>query len=303
LPVRARVFISCSQAKGTDEITIASEVELRLRQLGFVPYVAVSQQSLRGLTDNIFQQLRNSEYFIFIDFKREQLVTSSDFRGSLFSHQELAIASFLDLQVLAFQEKGIKWDDGIIRFLQANAIQFSDRNNLTNDVIGAVQTGGWDPTWRNELVLERVSTEFSDANIMNQGGRRGRFFHVAVRNHHPDKFATDCYVYLEKVVRTRPTPEIIPIKTVEFKWAGTLLPNVGIAPKSFREFDAFYILYDAPTVVLFNALTDASDYHPNVRGEGEYELSYLVASGNFPALRHTFKLSLGRQLLDTAFSM
>ena len=84
----------------------------------------MDEQTLRGLKENIFPQLQDSEYFVFVDFKREKLVPHRrgktgklQHRGSLFSHQELALASFLDLQLLAFQEKGVKQDDGILRFL------------------------------------------------------------------------------------------------------------------------------------------------------------------------------------------
>src|SRR5437763_7178299 len=126
----ARVFISCGQSKDTNEVETARQIGQRLRQLGFSPYIAVEEQTLRGLQENIFEQLRRSEYFIFVDFKRERLgdTSPSAHRGSLFSHQELAIASFLEIPVIALQETGVKRDDGIIRFLQANAVPFSDRH-------------------------------------------------------------------------------------------------------------------------------------------------------------------------------
>jgi len=85
-------------------------------KLGFDPYVAVQEQTLRGLKENIFRQLSYSQYFIFVDFKREKLEDKDAmYRGSLFSHQELALASYLDIPVLALQETGIKKNDGILR--------------------------------------------------------------------------------------------------------------------------------------------------------------------------------------------
>src|SRR5713226_3594799 len=72
--VRARVFISCGQSKGTDEVQIADAIAAKLRTLGFEPYIAVGEQNLAGLTENIYNRLRNSEYFLFVDFKREPLV-------------------------------------------------------------------------------------------------------------------------------------------------------------------------------------------------------------------------------------
>jgi cobalamin biosynthesis protein CbiG len=116
---KARVFISCGQRKNTDEVEIAEKIRELLELKGFDPYVAVREQTLRGLKENIFKQLSSSEYFLFIDFKREQFKGESVYRGSLFSHQELAVASFLeDIELMAFRENGVKSDDGILRFLQ-----------------------------------------------------------------------------------------------------------------------------------------------------------------------------------------
>ena len=71
---RARVFISCGQNKNSDELETALRIRDRLSELGFDPYVAVEEQTLRGLKENIFPRLRDSEYFVFVDFKRERLV-------------------------------------------------------------------------------------------------------------------------------------------------------------------------------------------------------------------------------------
>ena len=64
--MRARVFISCGQTRGSDEEIIANEISKRLHGLSFEPYVAVAEQTLLGLKENIFAHLRTSEYFIFV---------------------------------------------------------------------------------------------------------------------------------------------------------------------------------------------------------------------------------------------
>jgi hypothetical protein len=223
---RARVFISCGQSKGTEEEATANAVARRLEKLGFDPWVAVQDQTLRGLKENIFEQLAKSEYYIFVDFKREELAKTVPpvCRGSLFSHQELALASYLQIPVLPFQELGVKQDDGIIRFLQANATSFTDRSLLPNVIADKVQERRWDPHWKNELVLERDATRVEQPP--GQGPRYfpGRFFHIDVRNRHRDRIATNCYVYLAKAINLN-TAEQIPLKTVEFKWAGYILPH------------------------------------------------------------------------------
>lgn len=121
--LKARVFISCGQTRGSEEENIAHKVSERLDKLGYDSYIAVEEQTLRGVKENIFHQLETSEYFIFIDFKREKLEYNGFqiCRGSLFSHQELAIASYLDIPLAAFQEEGVKQEDGLMRFFKVIA--------------------------------------------------------------------------------------------------------------------------------------------------------------------------------------
>jgi hypothetical protein len=71
---RARVFISCGQTKDSDELETAQKIRDRLQELGFDPYIAVEEQTLSGLKENIFRQLQTAEYFVFVDFKRERLL-------------------------------------------------------------------------------------------------------------------------------------------------------------------------------------------------------------------------------------
>lgn len=297
--LRARVFISCGQSKGSDEPKIAEEISKRLTDLGFDPYVAVAQQSLRGLKENIFEELSRSEYFLFVDFKRERLDDTSDHRGSLFSHQELALASFLEIDVLAFQERGTKKRDGILGFIQLNEIAFSERNTLPDLVIEHVnqkmKEGRWDSRWRNELVLERGPADFTDPVVRNMG-RTGRFFHIGVHNRHRSKTGLNCCAYLEKV-SALDTGSDIPVLTVEFKWEGYLLPNAHVHAKTVRHFDAFWILHDDPTRILFNPFCDSSPFLLNMGGaDSQYRLTYLVLSDNFPPARRSFVLKIANSL-------
>lgn len=53
--VRARVFISCGQQKASDEVSIANDIAKSLTSLGFDPYIAVNEQTLRGVKENIIR--------------------------------------------------------------------------------------------------------------------------------------------------------------------------------------------------------------------------------------------------------
>jgi hypothetical protein len=111
---------------------------------------------------------------------------------------------------------------------------------------------------------------------------------------------SNCTVYLEKAIRLPNVP--IELKTVEFKWAGTTMPSVGIAPGGIRLFDAFYLFHNDPSQVKFSALTDATDYLPVFpKGVADYELSYVVLCENFAPARKTFTLRLSDQLDNVMF--
>jgi len=298
---RAKVFLSCGQQRNTDEVEIARRIAQRLQQLGYDTYIAVEEQSLRGVKENIFAQLETSEYFVFIDFRREPLAVGSGtcHRGSLFSHQELAIASHLEIPLLAFQERGVKREDGLMRFLQANATEFGDRDLLPNVVADRVQELGWCPDWKRALRLHREPDEHSDA-VRHPDGKHARYFHIQVQNLHPSMAALNCYAYLE-AVRNGSSQTDIPIQTVEFKWAGYILPNALVGPGSSRRFDAFWVFHERPDRPQFNVFADATNYIPQLRGPGNYHLIYSVISENFPVCRRAFVLRIGSELADIQF--
>jgi hypothetical protein len=322
--IRSRVFISCGQQKGTDEVEIAQEIAQKLEKEGFEPYIAVEEQTLKGLKENIFRILSESEYLIFIDFKRERLYRENNdtgkhresffsrfkrkrldtgkHRGSLFSHQELAIATFLDIEALLFREKDVKGDDGILKFIQANAIEFSDRDLLPDKVIAKIKERRWDSTWKNELSLTRDEKDFDDRVKAEGVYREGlaRFYHIKVKNHHRQKIARDCVAYLEKIVDIKSGLEK-PIELVEFKWKGVNTPGANIPPNNFRYLDAFHVYYDSQNIVILGInpfLVDFSGYEPlyMLEGPNTFELTFAVFSKNFSPARATFKLNIGNKM-------
>lgn len=52
--IKARVFLSCGQQKGRDEIEIARAISKKIDKMGFGTYIAVEEQTLEGVIDNIF---------------------------------------------------------------------------------------------------------------------------------------------------------------------------------------------------------------------------------------------------------
>jgi len=317
--LRARVFISCGQQKGTDEVNIAHKIAEKLENMGFEPYIAVEERTLKGVKENILQRLSESEYFIFVDFKRERLhkpkngsfEDTGKHRGSLFSHQELAIAAFLGIEVLAFREKDVKEQDGMLGFIQANCIEFSDRHMLPDFVAEKVREQEWNPNQRNELVLERDTADsecvsHAKVSFARREWKQARYYYIRVKNRHQEKTARDCVAYLVSA-KNLSTGETNPYdELVELKWKGVVTDRVAIPPNRFRFLDAFRIFYDKQHVVQagINPVTiDWEGYYElyKLEGPGNFELSYVVFSENFSPVKATFRLHIGNRLDDIEF--
>lgn len=292
----ACIFISCGQNSLAGELQIAEKIAQELTSRGFEPYIAGTQQTLRGLKENIFEKLRDAEYFLFVDFMREPLAGVSPLlcRGSVFTQQELAIAAYNETEVIAFQESGVKRLEGVLAFLQTNTIPFTDRSTLPVSVVAEVERRKWDPTWRNELELECPAIPSRSAMTRIAGTDQtilGHFFSLQVTNRHRSKDARNTYGYLDEVIDAK-SGKRVEFDTAELKWGGYTLPNARIPPGKSRKLDAFWIPEPVPTAVQFNIFTDSSHYVPQVKGPGEWILTYSVASDTVPGTTRAFRLCL-----------
>lgn len=289
--MKARVFVSCGQNTQNDEIALAKRIAQLLDSLGYDPYVAVSEQTLRGVKENIFARLSESEYFLFVDFKRE-LLPDGNHRGSLFSHQELSIAAYLDKPMIAFHEQGVRLE-GVLAFVQGNCTNFTNRNEIL-PLIAEKVSKNWQPDWRNQITIVRDSNQFADALHIHPQFPKGqpvRYFHLEVKNDHCSKTAFNSYAYLEKIIDVK-TGKAVDLKLVELKWRGVIFPNVVIPYKSSRELDAFLVYHDSPAQLRLGAFTDSPE-HVKLLRPGDYELAFVVHSQNFGVTSSTFSLHAG----------
>ena len=246
--VKARVFISCGQSSDGERKAAAAIAELFV-ELGFDPYVAIQEQSLRGLTENIFALLEQSEYFLFVDFRREQLLPDS-YRGSLFSHQELAIASYLDLPFMGFRQTGVRLE-GVLGFLQGNCVEFQDIEDLASLVRAQVEQR------QNGLQSTRSPGEYDDAAIRGDVDLWARFFHLRITNQSRFRTALGCRAYIGLLAELGPDAvgnRIDPGRSVELKWAFYTFPDVIIPPERSRDLDIGYVLHGESDTMRFLSL-------------------------------------------------
>lgn len=283
----AKVFISCGQAT-PDETKYAECAKQALAEVGFDPhdiYVATTKHSLRAIVDNIYRQLKSVEYFLFIDFDRD-----AGHPFSVFSHQELAIASFLEIPVLAFQKADCSLRSGILKYVMANPIKFSDYDDLKEKIKLAVAAEKWNPAFQRNL---NVTYDDADTTIATEvrSGLPMRFHHAKVTNLHDNIIARETTVYLESYSDLNAGASIATPKVAELKWAGTTLASVPIMPGYPRLFDCVITIDAIPGYAHIPFQTDASDYRIQLP-TGSFELQYVVICDVFPPARLKLRLDV-----------
>lgn len=133
------VFISCGQIT-EEEKTLGKKIcDLVTELTPFEPYFAQFQSSMEGVTDKIFNKLKEADGFITVMHDRGNVIHGehSTKRGSVWIEQEIAIASFIvhslhrTLNVASYVQQGIKLE-GVRKYIMFNPIQFKDVEEVYN---------------------------------------------------------------------------------------------------------------------------------------------------------------------------
>ena len=285
---KARVFISCGQ-RNERERSIGLEVDRYFLQRGFETYFAEKVHSPEALTEHIFAYLKESEYFVFIDFKREK-IKSSKFRGSLFVNQEIAIATFLKLQGIGFSEKDVK-REGILDYQIYNALTFKDGTEIIAKL--KKETSNWNPESVNELFLSYDKRgDHKNVRLRNYRGKPlSDWWHIEVKNRNKSKHAFSCLAYVT-YLKNIDNEKKIEIPTIELLWSGLGDYTINIMADGKRELDALYIIHQENKVRFQSrGLTTTSQrFQLPVLDNGTYLLEYSVVSSNFDIASKRFLL-------------
>lgn len=245
----ARVFISCGQ-RDEQEKTIGLAIANFFREKNFETYFAESVHSPETLTENIFKFPNQSEYFVYIDFKRDKLEGKGEYRGSLFVNQEIAIATFLGLEGIGFrQEDTLR--EGIEGYHIYNAFPFKSAEDITRKL--EKETKDWDVNSVNELslsfipaaVTRDIGLKLDDSNI-----KPSDWYHLEVRNRNKKKHAFSCLGYPTKIKNLDTNEEDESVSN-ELLWSGIGDFAANIMAGSSRDLDAFYVI-DGKELIIFH---------------------------------------------------
>lgn len=232
-------------------------VSRAVRGLGFDPYVATMEQTLAGLNENVLRHLEHSEYIVFVDFARTihrdraGKPLRRPFPRSLYSHQELAVAAYLRLDPLIFQERRPKdvgdSFDGFLIALQGNCKTFSNRAALpalvARELRKKMRAGEWRTDWRREVNLRPAVPAVTEAKDGDLGNADTRYYHLEVVNGDWRRTVWHCAVHVV-AVQTSSGATLPPPRPIELKFDSVRMPDVLVPAAGSRKFAILRMPYD-----------------------------------------------------------
>jgi hypothetical protein len=310
-----RVFISCGQASEAERI-VARELATWFIDEGFSPYVATQVQSIPDLNSGLIAELKRSDFYFFINFRREKLppVRSRILcRGSLYTNQELAIAYALGFEHMLFLNQKRAERGGIFGTIVSNAPEFEDLDEVLPTTQRMVQHAKWNPAFSRQLQAitlrwTKKAITYGD-HVAWEGhtatAHRAMILVGKVRNPRTDIGAHDVAMRLKSIVQ--PDRTILDcIDTSPLKVSGQYMSYSQIIwPESTGEFDLLAFDAEKPSRVFLNSKQDLSPRRPVIVANGKYQLVYELVAVGFPraevvvGLTVTGDLEPNAQLIDT----
>jgi len=279
-----RVFVSCGQRP--EEIPISIDVSDVLRkEFSLDPYVAVRVQSLCDIMA-ITEELRRSDYYLFIDFLRK-----ADPPFSLFTHQELALAHHLGFHsdIIALQQEGAKIE-GFLKYVQGNPVEFKTRDDLLVRLRELVKSKGWHAGYSRNLVVTKISNDGPLWDYRDHAGQHKQVvWQARIENKRPDAAAVGTVCILDSI-RSEDGSDVQHEDRAYLKWSGQAGYERTILPEDFGVVDLCAISPDEPGLFL-HSLRD-TPRQPVLTKNGRYWLRYKVFARDFPLLRFEVVLQL-----------
>jgi hypothetical protein len=292
--MKSRIFLSCGQRK--NEIQVAQRIRKMVTARRFDLYIAIDVQSIFEINSGIIRELKNSDFYLFVNFRREE-VCAGQFRGSLFSHQEFAIAYALGFKrILVVNQRGAK-REGMLRYFGCNTEEFDHDKDCLAVVERALIRAKWKSGYSRRLQAgrTRVSKKLRYANSDTGIDIKGYMVCLEVHNMRPDIAALETTGRLLSYRPNHSAREIRPKFRSALKAAGRPRFSHTIFPRSREAFDLLCVGESAHTpceqhVYLNTALDLTPTPHLKI-ANGTSELTYEFYSIDFPVLTVVIELT------------
>lgn len=292
--MRSKVFISSGQRK--EELRVAKQIGKMLRSRGFKFFIAKDVQSIPEINSGIIRELKDSDCYLFVNFCREKLANGK-FRGSLFSHQEFAIAYALKFEdkILVVNQKGVE-REGLLRYFGCNSVEFSGYRDCVAVVRRALKRTNWSPDYSRRLQAGKthVSRGMRYTNPDTEINLKGDMWVLDIHNHRPDVAARETTGRLISYKRTRSRVAIQSKIQCPLKASGRPAFSHVIFPCSHVSFDLLCIgesiYHSGEKRAYLNSALDLTPTPSLPITNGTWELTYEFHAIEFPVLRVVIEL-------------
>jgi hypothetical protein len=227
--MKSRVFVSCGQRPREQDVARALCIVLDRR--GFEAYLAINAQTILEINSGIIGELKNSDCYLFVNFCREPI--NQEHRGSLFSHQELAIAYALGFErILVVNQRGVL-SEGMLHYIGINTECFEGFDDCCAVVERALDRSGWTPDYSRRLTADGL--RFSN-ELITYGNLAGRFLYLDIKNGRPDIAALEATARLSEY---GPSGKPLGSSPIRSPLKATARPGFShtIFPRSHEAFD------------------------------------------------------------------
>lgn len=279
-----KVFISCGQ-RPPMERSIAEQVAKILEdKFKLTPYLAFKIQGLKDIM-KIVDELKSSDYFLFIDFHREE--KGDSLICSMFTHQELALAFHLGFdEVIALQHETVQ-STGFLSYIQANPEKFKDEKELLEKIERMVRERKWSKEYSRNLVIAGIHKLGPLSYGDHTGSNVEYAWQARIENKRSDRAAVSTVAILDRIEKNNKPVECI--DRTHLKWAGQMGYSRTILPTDFGDIDIFSIRLNQKGIYLHSS-RDITPRTPIIDENGNYKLYYKVFSDTFPLLEFVVNL-------------
>jgi hypothetical protein len=245
--------------------------------------------------------LKSSDYYLFINFKRERLdIVGNPYRGSVYTQQELAVAYSLGFNdMLVLNEKGAK-KEGIHDIMVINTDEFNSYSDVLDKIQNAVKKHTWNKNHSRHL--RAVDVRISESPILFQdhnGPRAAWIVSAVVQNARPDISASHCSARCLAVDPGGPSQNRGYLKV-----CGHIGHQQLIWPGERADFDLLNILADNPQfpnqprypAAMVPSDLDFSPTPLLFASAARYKITYEVYAENFPRLQFQIELDVTQSI-------
>jgi len=283
-----KVFLSCGQSLPAEKETALKIKEILEKEYGLKCYVAFKVQSLSDIM-KITEELKNSDYYLFIDFIRE-INKPQGIPISIFTHQELAIAQHVRFEnIIAFQQKDAPLQ-GFLKYMLSNPEIFDNSDDLLKKLRNIVSDKGWNADYSRNLTVEENGFVGPLQYADHTGANWERVYQVKVCNNRPEVAAVRTVCVLDNHRKEGAHSVDSPDRSY-LKWAGQQGYERTLLPKDYGFIDLFAIRAGDPGLYL-HSICDVHPRSPIIYDNGTYILSYKLFSEGFPMIRFSVKVNL-----------